>query len=165
MKKIIMIIGIILISINVAKSDWGPSGELITTNSVTITCNCNYEGLVNSTIHQVNGDPQIDVKGIVWSTSPDPTVESHNGGGYTSQGIYSGCTSTSGCTGSFNSTMNGLTESTTYYVKSYATVGSNIWYSAGITFTTIPLLPTWGLIALGSIVLLIGGFYVRKMFV
>ena len=165
MKKIIMIIGIILMSVNIARADWGPSAELITTNSVTVICNCSYEGRVLSTINQVNGDPQIDEKGIVWSTSPDPTLSSYPGGGYTSQGTYSACTSTSGCTGTFSSDMTGLSESTTYYVRSSVTVGSNSWYSAGKTFTTIPVMPVAGLSTLGSIVLLAGGFYVRKLFV
>ena len=160
MKKIIILVAIVLLSVNVLKADFGPFGRPVTTTSVTniaITT-----ATVNSAINLLSGDPQVSQKGVVWSTTADPTIESHStDGGYTSQGTGCGV----GCSETFTSSLTGLKETTLYYVTTYAVISGDTYYSDQVTFTTIPVMPVWGLIVLASVTLLIGGFYVRKILV
>ena len=66
----------------------------------------------------------VTARGVVWSTSPNPTIslttKTSNGSG----------------TGSFNSSLTGLTPNTTYYVKAYATNSSGTGYGNEVTFKT-----------------------------
>ena len=66
----------------------------------------------------------ITVKGVVWSTSPNPTIalttKTSNGTG----------------TGTFTSTLTPLTPSTTYYVRAYATNAAGTGYGNQVTLTT-----------------------------
>ena len=92
----------------------------VTTNTVSsinptsATCG----GNVTST-----GGLSVTARGVCWSTSQNPTVnDSHttNGTG----------------TGSFTSNMTGLTHSTTYYVRAYATNSMGTSYGEQRSFTT-----------------------------
>jgi hypothetical protein len=58
------------------------------------------------------GGATVTTRGVVWSTSPNPTLEFHTSGSFTTVG--------SG-TGTFSSTITGLIPSTYYYVRAYAT--------------------------------------------
>ena len=159
MKKIILIFAFIVLSANFLNAAWGPFGSLVTTTGITnIGIN---QATANSTITLISDDPAVTQKGVVWSTSTDPTLSSYPGGNFTSQGAGAGAGPR---TETFTSSLTGLTESTLYYVRTYATNSDGTFLSDQVTFTTIPTLPTWGLIMLGSITLLIGGFYVKKMF-
>jgi uncharacterized protein (TIGR02145 family) len=65
----------------------------------------------------------ITLKGICWSNSPDPTV--------------SDCKTSDGTgTGAYSSTLTGLTQNTTYYVRAYATNSAGTGYGNSISFTT-----------------------------
>ena len=64
-------------------------------------------------------------RGVVWSTSPDPTVEEHEG--MTADGTGAGV---------FSSTMTGLTPETTYYVRAYAQNDLGTGYAEQRTFDT-----------------------------
>ena len=70
-----------------------------------------------------DGGSAITSRGLCWSTSPNPTLENS----FTEDG--------SG-TGSFTSTMTGLSLATTYYVRSYAINAVGTYYGAQQTFTT-----------------------------
>ena len=76
------------------------------------------------------GDPAVTARGVCWSTTDNPTLDdSHtvDGGG----------------AGSFTSNITGLTEITTYYVRSYATSSAGTVYGETRTFvTTEYILPT-----------------------
>lgn len=70
------------------------------------------------------GGASVTARGVCWSTSQNPTVsDSHtiNGTG----------------TGSFTSSMTGLTLGTTYYVRAYATNGVGTSYGEQRSFTTV----------------------------
>jgi uncharacterized protein (TIGR02145 family) len=71
-----------------------------------------------------DGGGAITARGVVWNTSTNPTIalstKTTNGTG----------------TGSFSSNLTGLTSSTTYYVKAYATNSSGTSYGNEITFAT-----------------------------
>jgi uncharacterized protein (TIGR02145 family) len=72
-----------------------------------------------------NGGAQITVGGVCWSTSPGPLVtDSHTTIPYP-EGIFA-------------SSITGLTESTTYYVRAYATNVAGTAYGVEASFTTSP---------------------------
>lgn len=98
-----------------------PSGlPMVTTNEVgsitshTATCG----GMVTS-----DGGFGITARGVVFSTSPDPTIA----GPHTSDGVG---------VGAFVSQLTGLTTHTTYYVRAYATNGVGTVYGEQRVFVT-----------------------------
>lgn len=101
---------------------------LITATISTITSNSAVSG---GTI-TANGGATITARGLVWSTSTNPTIVNSK----TTDGIG---------TGSFESVMTGLNPATTYYVKAYATNSAGTSYGTELSFTTatpIILLPS-----------------------
>jgi hypothetical protein len=74
-----------------------------------------------------NGGSAITSSGICWSATENPTVDSC--AGKTTDGLAS--------TGSWTSTMTGLTDGATYYVRAYATNAIGMGYGAQVSFTTI----------------------------
>ncbi len=69
----------------------------------------------------------ITARGVCWSTSANPTTANSK-------------TTESGTTGSFTSNITGLTASTLYYVRAYATNAAGTSYGAQVSFTTLTLL-------------------------
>ena len=72
----------------------------------------------------ITGGAAVTARGVCWGTSQNPTIS----GSHTTDG--------SG-TGSFTSSLTGLTAGTTYYVRAYATNAAGTAYGSQITFTTI----------------------------
>ena len=72
-----------------------------------------------------DGGATVTARGICWSTSQNPTVD----GSHTTDGTG---------TGSFTSSMTGLTANTTYYVRAYATNSAGTAYGEQVSFTTLP---------------------------
>jgi hypothetical protein len=70
-----------------------------------------------------NGGSPITQRGVVWSTTPNPTTANNN-------------TIDGSGTGSFSSTLTGLTANTTYYIKAYATNANGTSYGNEVSFTT-----------------------------
>ncbi|MBR3412509.1 MAG: DUF1566 domain-containing protein [Bacteroidales bacterium] len=97
----------------------------VTTNTVSsITAN---SAVCGGNVTSDGGFP-VTAKGICWSTSQYPTV--------------SGSHTTSGSgTGSFNTSMSGLSVGTTYYVRAYATNSNGTAYGSQVIFTTNNGLP------------------------
>ena len=77
------------------------------------------------------GSFPVTERGIVWSTSSNPTITNNEGS----------ATSGSG-TGTFNANLSGLNPSTTYYVRAYATNQIGTSYGTQRTFTTTNGLPS-----------------------
>lgn len=71
-----------------------------------------------------DGDAAISAKGICWSTSPSPTTANSK----TIDGTG---------TGSFTSSITGLSASTKYYVRAYATNSAGTAYGNEVSFTTL----------------------------
>ncbi len=91
----------------------------IVASAITVsTANCG--GSITNT-----GAGFITSKGLVWSTSNNPTIE--NNMGMTSEGTG---------IGSFTSAINQLTSGTLYYVRAYATNSAGTAYGNQITFST-----------------------------
>ena len=72
-----------------------------------------------------DGGATVTARGICWSTSQNPTIS----GNHTTDGTG---------TGSFTSSMTGLTANTTYYVRAYATNSVGTAYGEEVSFTTLP---------------------------
>ncbi len=94
-----------------------------------------------------NGGLNVTARGVCWSISQNPTVsDSHttNGSGL----------------GSFTSSITGLSISTTYYVKAYASTSQGTAYGEEVSFTTrngIPTLTTTEVTNIQGIVATSGG--------
>ncbi len=70
-----------------------------------------------------DGGATVTARGVCWSTTPTPTVADSK-------------TTDSTGTGSFTSSITGLTGSTSYYVRAYATSGAGTGYGSAMPFTT-----------------------------
>jgi hypothetical protein len=70
-----------------------------------------------------DGGGSVTARGVCWSTSPNPTIANSK----TTDGTG---------TGSFSSSITGLTGNITYYVRAYATNSSGTAYGNQISFTT-----------------------------
>ncbi len=71
----------------------------------------------------------VTTRGVCWSTSPNPTLDDSH-------------TSNGSGNGSFISSITGLTISTTYYVRAYATTSAGTGYGEQVSFTTRNGIPT-----------------------
>jgi len=70
-----------------------------------------------------DGGAEVTARGVCWGTSTKPTITNSK-------------TSDSKGTGSFTSSLTGLTENTLYYVRAYATNSEGTSYGNEVTFTT-----------------------------
>lgn len=70
-----------------------------------------------------NGGTAVTQRGVVWSTSPNPTTANSQ-------------TSDGSGTGSYTSNLTGLAPSTTYYVRAYATNSAGTAYGNQLSYTT-----------------------------
>jgi uncharacterized protein (TIGR02145 family) len=102
------------------------STPMVTTNVVSniAVSSANCGGNVTS-----SGGSNVTARGVCWSTSQNPTVS----GSHTTDG--------SG-TGSFTSSITGLSANTTYYVRAYATNSAGTAYGEQRNFTTLLTTPT-----------------------
>jgi uncharacterized protein (TIGR02145 family) len=72
-----------------------------------------------------NGGSEVAIRGVVWNTTPLPTLSNCEGNTYDGQGI-----------GMFDSRLDNLSDETTYYVRAYATNSKGTGYGNEIEFTT-----------------------------
>lgn len=101
-----------------------PSGGL-----ATVSTSAASSITINSAVSGGNvtdqGGSTVTVKGICWSTSQNPTTDS-----------AIGCSSDGSGLGAYSTTITGLNESTSYWVRAYATNASGTSYGANESFTT-----------------------------
>ncbi len=75
-----------------------------------------------------NGGASVTARGVFWSKSENPGLNNNNGA--TSDGTGSG---------EFESSINGLSSGTTYYLRAYAINSEGIGYGDQLQFTTLKL--------------------------
>jgi len=73
------------------------------------------------------GDMTLQARGVVWGTSPNPTIDLAT---KTSESV------TGVGTGIYSSSLNGLTPNTTYYVRAYAINSDGVGYGENLSFLT-----------------------------
>ena len=123
MKKNIIISLVVLFTfLSCSKDDNGTTPVLptITTNSISdiaFTTAISGGNITN------DGGAAVTSRGICWSTTPNPTVSNTTDGGGDGVGI-------------FNSSLTGLIENTTYYVRAFAVNSVGIAYGNELSFTT-----------------------------
>jgi hypothetical protein len=98
-------------------------------------------------ISMINSDPAVTQKGVVWSTSQNPTLTSNLG--KTEQGAGGG---NGPRIETFSTTISNLANTTTYYIRPYATNNIATYLGEQVTITTIPTLPEWGLILFACLI-------------
>ena len=120
-KYLVILLSIIAVFSSCKKD---PSNPSITVNTKPITEITSISAISGGDI-STEGELRIDMGGVCWSTSKHPTTNDF----YT--------TDIENNTGSFVSQMTQLSANTTYYVRAYAKIGSNINYGNERTFTTL----------------------------
>ena len=98
---------------------------IVTKNIISITSNSAISGGEISS----DGGSSIIAKGVCWSTTQFPTKDSSHTNEGTGIGLY-------------NSSINGLSSTTTYFVRAYATNSIGTSYGEVISFTTTVVYPT-----------------------
>ena len=81
-----------------------------------------------------DGNYSVTARGVVWSTSANPTIASQPGGGISSNGTGDG---------TYTSSLTGLTAGTQYYYRAYTTNSQGTSYGEQYTFTTTQTGGTW----------------------
>ena len=119
---------------------------VITTTAVTAIASTTATSGGNVTS---DGDATVTEKGVCWSTSATPSITDSK----TLDGTG---------TGSFTSSITGLTASTTYYVSAYATNSVGTAYGTPVSFTTaappaVPVVTTKDVILIGHATAKSGG--------
>lgn len=101
------------------------ASAIIPTVTITGISNITHVGASSGGTVVAEGGSAVTARGVCWNTGGAPTVESSkttNGTGL----------------GSFTSSMAGLLDGTTYYVRAYATNAGGTGYSDQLVFTTLP---------------------------
>ena len=103
---------------------WGTCPAVVPTlSSTTAASSITETTSSNGGVISNDGGASVTARGVAWSTSTAPTISDS----YTTDG--------SG-TGTFTSSLTGLSGSTTYYVRAYATNSAGTAYGPEISFTT-----------------------------
>lgn len=116
----------------VTSSSTTPSLPILTTRNVTDTTG--VSAVSGGNITSDGGSP-ISARGLVWSTSPNPTIS-----------LPTKTVEGSG-NGNFVSNITGLTLNTIYYVRAYATNSTGTGYGNEVSFQTSSISLNTGLVA------------------
>ena len=98
----------------------GSTPSTVTTSSITSITSSSASGGGNVTSQ---GSSSVTARGVCWSTSSSPTTANSK-------------TSDGSGTGGFTSSITGLSASTAYYVRAYATNSAGTSYGSQVSFTT-----------------------------
>jgi len=102
--------------------DSGTSGNLPTVNTTEPTSITQTSATSGGNVTS-DGGATVTARGVCWSTIQNPTISDNH-------------TSDGSGTGTFISTLNGLTPNTPYYIRAYATNSVGTAYGSQVSFTT-----------------------------
>ena len=106
-------------------SMFGLQGSLATLTSTSSITTISFESAASGGNILADGGVNVYARGVCWSTSSNPTIALSTKT-YDGTGI-----------GSYTSSITGLTDNTTYYVRSYATNVAGTVYGNEVVFTTV----------------------------
>jgi hypothetical protein len=158
MKKIVLIAAILVFSTLNLKAQWGSFEGILETNSVS-----NIEttsATANATFTLTSADDAATIRGFAYNTSGTPTTAGD-------KVEETGSWDDGDGTVNYSLNLTSLTANQVYYVRAYIqNASAETQYGNQVAFATIPTLGEKGLIALGSLFALGGGFFVwRRMVV
>jgi len=124
-----------------------PTVPVLVTSAIT---SIGSSTAVSGGVTTSDGGSSITARGVCWSTSSGPTIS------------LSTKTADGSGAGSYSSNISGLSPSTTYYVRAYATNSTGTGYGQELSFTTtavatIPVLATTAISSIGSNTAVSGG--------
>ncbi|MBX2960890.1 MAG: hypothetical protein KF687_00170 [Cyclobacteriaceae bacterium] len=122
------LIGLILLTELTGCSDDEPAPVVIPELTTTAVTGITSTGASSGGAITSDGGATITVAGVCWGTSPAPTTA----GSKTTDAIISG---------SFTSTIAGLSPGVTYFVRAYATNSAGTAYGNELSFTIAPVVP------------------------
>lgn len=108
----------------VSFSTTGSPASLPTLGTTVAATNVTYSGATTGGSVTSDGGAAVTARGVCWSISANPVLGANN------------FTQDQTGTGSFTSTITGLSDNTTYFVRSYATNSAGTSYGSQISFTT-----------------------------
>ncbi len=110
-------------SVRCLRNESSPSAVLPTVSTMAVSSITQNSATCGGNV-TADGGTTVTARGVCWSTSPNPTIaDSHTTDG-------------SG-TGSFISSITGLTDTTAYYVRAYATNETGTGYGNQLSFTMV----------------------------
>jgi hypothetical protein len=122
---------------NYLGTSYGPDVTFTTISTPTVSSTATVTSISTTSATSggtitVDGGSAVTARGIVWGTTPNPTID-----------LTTKTTDGTG-TGTFASNLTGLTNATLYYLRSYATNAIGTAYGTEISFTTlaVELVPT-----------------------
>lgn len=134
----IIVIPFLLIGLTLCFTSCKPKPTLAVVTTTNVTDKTQTTGTSGGNVTD-DGNAEVTVRGICWGTSQNPTT----GSSKTSDGTG---------TGTFTSSITGLTPGTTYYVRAYATNSEGTSYGNEVSFSSNPVtLATLSTFAVSSI--------------
>lgn len=125
---------LLLFMFNCKKEDSG----IVPTISISSVTTSSATGAASGGDITNEGTVAVTSRGVCWSTKQNPTITDYR----TIDGSGSG---------SFTSSINGLSPGITYYLRAYAINAVGVGYSAQITFSTVATVPVLTTSALSSV--------------
>lgn len=128
MKNTLLVLSLIFLLLGCDKDEEAIVEKLPTTTTTEITNISGVKATSGGNVTDVGGT-KVTKRGVCWSTSPNPTTSDYL--------LYNGVG-----TGHFVSSLKGLTENTTYYIRAYATNKIGTGYGKELSFSTAKGIPT-----------------------
>lgn len=104
---------------------WGPCSNMAVVSTTEATLITPHSAQSGGNVIS-DGGHSVSARGVIWSTLPNPTLNTYNGITHNGQG-----------TGSFTSMLSDLNPETSYYVRAYATNSEGTAYGNSLPFVTL----------------------------
>jgi uncharacterized protein (TIGR02145 family) len=146
-KIVLFTIGLLTLLVIAFNCKQDKASEVPTLTTVAIT-NVTETALTTGGVITSDGGANISMRGVCWSTKPNPTL------------VYLDSTTNNGSgSGVFASAVKGLKPAATYYIRAYATNSAGTGYGNELTsnYSVVPVLSTNVIIAVTDSIVTCGG--------